>query len=215
MKKILVGAVIAGLTCLSVGVAGAATPQAKPTTQWVCLTKTSVTVNGNDEITVCNHWIREALPKNGINGKNGKPGAPGKVGPAGANGQPGQTGQTGPAGPVGPAGPAGPAGAQGEPGNPGTNAIVTEGVVAVSGSIPAVNAGSSYVACPTAYPWADGGGYYYTGEAIPEVIGSYPTVNGGIATNGQQANGWGAAWNAADCHVVIYVTCSTGSKVGN
>jgi hypothetical protein len=73
------------------------------------------------------------------------------------------------------------------------------------------------VSCPAAYPYADGGGYL-TGGGPVTVDGSYPVTIGATALTtsipsaaGTQANGWGASWDQSDCHITIYVTCSTGA----
>jgi hypothetical protein len=150
------------------------------------------------------------------------PGVAGPQGPAGPPGANGSVGPQGPAGSVGPAGPTGPAGPQGSAGpqgTPGTSASVTEGVVNVSGQFDGTKDGSGFIACPTLYPYADGGGYILTGNggdtpaSYEYVTGSYPTNSSGNPSVSGQAFGWGVSWLKADCHVVIYVTCSSGAEL--
>jgi hypothetical protein len=86
---------------------------------------------------------------------------------------------------------------------------VTEGVVeTATASAP----GTAKVFCPAAEPYADGGGGTIN-TAGYALTGSYPiTSNGLAATNGVQATGWAASYDA-DCTITVYVTCSTGAAV--
>jgi hypothetical protein len=121
-----------------------------------------------------------------------------QTGPAGPTGPAGSTGPAGPAGPAGPTGATGPQGPQGATGATGPSTAGPGGLnVTIVTGTQVTGAETAFANCPSAEPYALGGGGYVENEGeatflladLPsgpgswEVVGGYSS-NGGIGIDG-------------------------------